>query len=278
MSRRVDAFASVVRTQTRSHVVSHASVVAIAIAEAADHIHETFLLGHDRAMRNVRAGAKCQGSIRTGGAGVRKRQPRLTRARGAPRTCDFPATRPARVESGLNDAASAGETSRRSRGERPPDIRDTPKCPQFLTVARSLNWMGGIDLQAELAGNFPAATEQLPELARAFDRPGQDGVLDVPNHSQGRSARHRPTRTESRRASSETAPRATCERCRPARSKRGSDRSSTPPRPAGGSAGSDRRPRRCPETWRRARRCRATDCRTMSAARRGHRAAVLEWT
>ena len=47
MSRRVDAFASVVRTQTRSHVVSHASVVAIAIAEAADHIYETFLLSHD---------------------------------------------------------------------------------------------------------------------------------------------------------------------------------------------------------------------------------------
>ena len=43
MSRRVDAFACVVRTQTRPHVVRHARVVPIAITEAAEHIYEAFL-------------------------------------------------------------------------------------------------------------------------------------------------------------------------------------------------------------------------------------------
>ena len=43
MSRRVDAFASVVRTQTRPHVERHAGVVTIPITEAAEHIYEAFL-------------------------------------------------------------------------------------------------------------------------------------------------------------------------------------------------------------------------------------------
>ena len=81
--------------------------------------------------------------------------------------------------------------------------------------------------------------EELPEPGRAFDRSGQHGVPDVVDRRQAALARSRPTRTGSRPASRETAPPATCGRCRRARSRRGSDRSSTPLRPAGGSAASD---------------------------------------
>jgi hypothetical protein len=59
MSRRVYAFASVMRTQARPHVVSHACVVAIAITEAAEHVYEALLCGHGALMRNVRAESNC---------------------------------------------------------------------------------------------------------------------------------------------------------------------------------------------------------------------------
>ena len=38
-----------------------------------------------------------------------------------------------------------------------------------------------IDLQAELAGNLPGRDRTITRACRAFDRPRQDGVLDVPN-------------------------------------------------------------------------------------------------
>jgi hypothetical protein len=69
---RVNAFARVVRIQTRPHVVGHASVVPFAIAEASEHIDESFLSDHDAAMRNLCAGANCQRSRGVGGVVIQK--------------------------------------------------------------------------------------------------------------------------------------------------------------------------------------------------------------
>jgi len=54
------AFASVVRTQARPHVGSHAGVIAISIPEAPEHIHEAFLRGHEAAI----AQRLCRGESR----------------------------------------------------------------------------------------------------------------------------------------------------------------------------------------------------------------------
>ena len=77
--RCVDAFACVVRTQTRRNVVGDARVVVISIVDAPDHIHKTFLSAHVVATGNVCAELDSQDSDRSVGVILRKRQPGFTR-------------------------------------------------------------------------------------------------------------------------------------------------------------------------------------------------------